>query len=263
MRLFKNPLLLVFLLYASAAVAQPMISIPITITDNAGGNTVLNFGLDPAAADSIDQTLGEIPLPPLPPSGIFDARFNIPGGESTLRDYRCGDYRFAGQMVYELQYQTGTGTTISVLYDLPWGVTGILRDKITGSVINRNISGSGSYTVRNPLLYNKLLLIVNYPGISTSVNQPATVPVKYDLYQNYPNPFNPATKIRFSLPEFSRVIVSIYNQLGQRVAKLADSDFSAGEYELAWNAETFSSGIYFCELRTDRGLLTKKMSLLK
>ena len=49
-----------------------------TITDGAGGTTTLKAGLDSLATDGLDPVYGESQLTPVPPTGVFDARFNFP-----------------------------------------------------------------------------------------------------------------------------------------------------------------------------------------
>jgi Secretion system C-terminal sorting domain len=53
---------------------------------------------------------------------------------------------------------------------------------------------------------------------------------KYSLEQNYPNPFNPITTIKFSVPKATQVELSIYNIMGQQVAKLISKDMNKGTY---------------------------------
>jgi hypothetical protein len=91
----------------------------------------------------------------------------------------------------------------------------------------------------------------------------------FNLAQNYPNPFNPSTTIRFSIPERSRVRVTIFNLLGQQVAELANEEMGAGSYERTWNA-IVASGLYFYRLEAvslsnsgKRFVDVKKMVLLK
>jgi hypothetical protein len=43
-------------------------------------------------------------------------------------------------------------------------------------------------------------------------------PRKFELYANYPNPFNPVTTISFALPYKSKINLTVYNLLGEKVA---------------------------------------------
>ncbi len=93
-------------------------------------------------------------------------------------------------------------------------------------------------------------------------------PNGYALLQNYPNPFNPDTEIRFRLLEASRVVVKIFNNLGEEIRTLADGDFAAGFHALRWNGrnhrgEKVQSGMYFCRLATSKFSDTRKMILAK
>jgi hypothetical protein len=85
----------------------------------------------------------------------------------------------------------------------------------------------------------------------------------FTLYQNYPNPFNPSTTIKFSIPSSGYASLRIYNALGEEVAVLLDREFTAGTYEVEWNASGLPSGTYFYQLKTNGYLETKKMILMK
>ncbi len=85
----------------------------------------------------------------------------------------------------------------------------------------------------------------------------------YNLYQNYPNPFNPTTTIKYQLPVKSEVELEIFNILGQRVAKLVDMEQQAGFYQIPFNAETLSSGIYFYRINAGTFVKCCKMLLLR
>ncbi len=155
------------------------IDLPITITDLAGGTHALRLGLHPSATDGIDAALGESELPPAPPSGIFDARLvgddiALPQlGQGTTKDYRGGSAEFSGVKVYEVKYQTGAGTSIKLSWDLPSGVTGVLQDVITGTIVNQPMSGTGSFTVTNPSGISKLKLTMTYTAVAATPAAPA------------------------------------------------------------------------------------------
>jgi photosystem II stability/assembly factor-like uncharacterized protein len=71
------------------------------------------------------------------------------------------------------------------------------------------------------------------------------IPSEYYVSQNYPNPFNPSTTIKYSLPAESTVIINIYNALGEVIEELISKMQSPGNYEATWNAQDYSSGIYY------------------
>jgi len=71
------------------------------------------------------------------------------------------------------------------------------------------------------------------------------IPSEYYISQNYPNPFNPSTTIKYSLPVESVVRINIYNALGEVVEELVSKTQSSGNYEVTWNAQNYSSGIYY------------------
>ena len=93
----------------------------------------------------------------------------------------------------------------------------------------------------------------------------------FTLYQNYPNPFNPTTTISYSIPNveaqhaasLQHVILKVYDILGNEVATLVNEQKSAGNYNVEFNANGLSSGLYFYKLTAGNHVATKKMLLLK
>ena len=105
---------------------------------------------------------------------------------------------------------------------------------------------------------------LSYKLIVTGVeSERGNVPGTYTLFQNYPNPFNPNTKIKYSIPKSSQVIIKIFNTLGEELKTLVNDEKSPGAYEVIWNAEKLSSGVYFYQLKTGSFIETKKMILLR
>jgi hypothetical protein len=83
------------------------------------------------------------------------------------------------------------------------------------------------------------------------------------LSQNYPNPFNIQTTIQYSLTKSGPVSIDIYDILGRKVTKLAESDQEPGNHQIVWNADRFVSGIYFYKLTAGDYHETRQMLLLK
>jgi hypothetical protein len=96
------------------------------------------------------------------------------------------------------------------------------------------------------------------------------VPDTYSLEQNSPNPFNPSTKIRYSVPQHSNVVIKVFDILGNEIETLVNEVKTVGTYELTWYAENLPSGIYLYRIQalptgrqTGSFVETKKMILLK
>ena len=101
-------------------------------------------------------------------------------------------------------------------------------------------------------------------GATTSVSDKETaVPTEYALSYNYPNPFNPSTTISFSVPKPSRVRLTVWNTLGERVATVVDEVRAAGEHTVRFDASSVSSGIYVYKLDAGGIRYARKMLFLK
>ena len=101
-------------------------------------------------------------------------------------------------------------------------------------------------------------------------------PSNYALQQNYPNPFNPNTKIKYSVPQSSNVLIKVFDILGNEIETLVNEEKSVGTYEVEFSVGqnsilSLSSGIYFYQLRAgipsagsgQSVIETKKMILLR
>jgi flagellar hook assembly protein FlgD len=85
-----------------------------------------------------------------------------------------------------------------------------------------------------------------------------------DNLLTYPNPFSSKITISYNLPEASNAEIAIYNNAGKKVETLVSKKQSAGTFNVEWDAIKFSSGIYFCSLKTSTGISQKeKIILLK
>ena len=115
------------------------------------------------------------------------------------------------------------------------------------------------------------LSLLDFSDFMTEINEPL-IPYPSSLISNlsnYPNPFNPETTISFSIPEESKVDLSIFNIKGQKIRSLLNDQITAGEYSIVWNGEDasgkkVSSGVYLYKLHiNDKTELVKRCLLLK
>ena len=102
-----------------------------------------------------------------------------------------------------------------------------------------------------------------YNGYLTEVEKTSN-PSQFRLaLNNYPNPFNPVTKIVYTVPRRGRVMLTVYNVLGQKVAQLVDEVKPAGEYSLLFDAVSMNSGVYLCRLDAGGEQITRKLLLMR
>lgn len=164
-------------------------------------------------------------------------------------------------------------------------------NRIDSSIVNQN-SGSGNWvllgsydlpadvpiqitvrdvgksTVGQVLRADAVRLL--WIGESTSLADPSQTAMAdaYELYQNYPNPFNPVTQITFHLPQASEVNLVVYDLNGRMVRSLLQGPKPAGLHQIEWdglnnNGSETASGVYVYLLKTERGLLSRKMIKLR
>ncbi len=117
---------------------------------------------------------------------------------------------------------------------------------------------SGSYTYR--------LKVVDIDGsyeYSNEIEVEVGLPQEFSLSQNYPNPFNPTTTINFALPFESRVTLSVFNILGERVAVLFDGIKSAGYHDVVLNGSNLASGMYIYTIEANSIDGSKKFNSVK
>ena len=68
------------------------------------------------------------------------------------------------------------------------------------------------------------------------------------LDRAYPNPFNPTTTLNFALPVISNVLLEV---------------IEAGYHSITWNADSYSSGVYFVKMVAGAYVSTQKLILVK
>lgn len=103
----------------------------------------------------------------------------------------------------------------------------------------------------------------NFIENELSAEEISTIPQNYTLYQNYPNPFNSNTIITFDVPNSERVILTVFNVLGQEVSKLVNSELKVGNYKIEFDAANLPTGVYFYRLTTQNFSYVRKMLLVR
>jgi len=150
---------------------------------------------------------------------------------------KVGEWILLGQ-------QEGNGTTTEPhYYSYEDNITGINATALEYRL--KQVDYNGNYT------YSEII----------SVNSIA--PNGFMLEQNYPNPFNPSTRIKYAILNKQFVSLKVYDLLGNEITTLINEEKPAGTYEVEFNANHLSAGVYYYTIVTDGFVQTKKMILLK
>ena len=122
---------------------------------------------------------------------------------------------------------------------------------------DKNLS-AGKYTYR--------LKQIDFDGsykYSKVVEVEIAAPQKFELVQNYPNPFNPSTTIKYSLPKTEKVVLKVYDILGNEITTLVSEERSSGNYEVKFDKNNLASGVYLYRIQAGEFTATKKFILMK
>lgn len=179
----------------------------LTIRDASGGSERLYFR-GGGAKSSMDGAM----LPPIPPEGIFDARFSGDRLVVTLD----GNSRVEAPIQISSTHYPVTINWIDVSTDVVPSLS------VDGKRVE--ITGGGSVTIDNA--GSRVILVLE---------RGRSVPSTFSLDQNYPNPFNPSTTIRYALPENADVILRIFDVLGREIRTLVSEREESGHHAVRWD----------------------------
>ncbi len=127
----------------------------------------------------------------------------------------------------------------------------------------RYILGAGLWGENNGLTIIDLLQL---PAVAEAPLSP--LPDQLVVEQNVPNPFTDTTVIRFGLPAEQQVRVAVYDLLGRELVALHDGITAAGYHQVTWDGtdgegRPARKGMWFYQVRTPGGTITRKMLLMR
>ena len=143
-------------------------------------------------------------------------------------------------------------------WELAFNKSNIIMYSLNGSSLDDRllIEYTGEQTIESAI-------VADWYESDIAVNS-IILPSEYILSSAYPNPFNPTTTLSFALPIQSDVTITIYNLQGIEVASLLVNDnLNAGYHSIVWNADSYSSGVYFVQMIAGEYISTQKLMLIK
>jgi len=147
----------------------------------------------------------------------------------------------------------------------------VAQTEISFPIIGLHYLAHGRFTYWGSTNYGEIdaLALARVLGKQSTVSVLKNLPDKHKhTLRNFPNPFNPETTISYNLPHSSRITITIYDLLGQKVITLFDGYKAAGSYSLKWDGKNESGhivpcGIYVYKLEAGKVTQDKKMILLR
>jgi hypothetical protein len=100
-------------------------------------------------------------------------------------------------------------------------------------------------------------------GISVINHANIILPTEVSLSNAYPNPFNPVTMLTYDVPSDMVVSMGIYDVRGRLVHELVNDMREQGRYEVTWNADQHSSGVYMIKMTAGSTVKVQKVMLVK
>lgn len=195
---------------------------------------------------------------------LFDnGNFHVPKFSRAV-EYRINETNMTCELIWEYRRDPVIYSfAMGYAERLPNGNTSISWGFSNTTYTEVTQSGETAYEFSlGNLSYSYRVVKENWFVKPLSVNQ--QIAEEFDLTYNYPNPFNGSTVINFALSKNSNVTLTVYDVLGKEVAKLISNKFTrAGKHEIRFNADKFSSGLYYYSLKTEAGTKVHKMMLIR
>jgi len=144
---------------------------------------------------------------------------------------------------------------------LPFGAAVTIFDRETGEKLPVT-SNVFTFLTDTEITERHFTLVVS------DVQKPETdetlpIPEQFVTARCYPNPFNPQTTIHYELSHPGKVIISVYNAVGQLVKTFEEGFRDQGIYEVVFNASDLTSGLYVFRVDAGYSSVTSKMLYMK
>ncbi len=165
-------------------------------------------------------------LPPRPPGGAFDVRFE-----------QGGRLAGGGEAVLQIQAASELFPLRLSLVDAPGEGTLTIQEMLGGETPGRTYALTPGQTLQLKQAQVTALRMVWQPAA-------VTLPEAFRLYPNYPNPFQTETYLMLDLPEPGEVLIEVFDLLGRRVYRKAQAMAAGYQKRIRLDLQQEPSGTY-------------------
>jgi hypothetical protein len=171
--------------------------------------------------------------------------------------YRSDDAEFAHALKLNAAFIEGTNTSSQQTYhfsDSEFEPGSIYYYWVESTEMNNNSSFYGPVSVLT--------------GTQGEDVPPSPVDGVTGIVNVFPNPFSPGTDIAYKLRDTANVTLVIYNQKGQLIRSLVDSNKDSGLHKISWDGKDSkgnfcANGVYIARMQADGVNSFYKMTLVK
>ncbi|HYW36355.1 MAG TPA: T9SS type A sorting domain-containing protein, partial [Balneolaceae bacterium] len=224
-----------------------------------------------ANAISFFSTVGDnvkIATNVLPPVSAINGTLHIPLGykvpKSGQYEIRWSNLKSIPDnlKLYLIDHSADNKINMRTAQDYRFNIT---KSRTSSKKVNQKIVPSITESTASVTTPGSRFEIVAIPASNKNNKQPQPAKQQTKLSPNYPNPFSSQTSLNLQLKNKVHVKMTIFNIVGQKVAKLVDRTMNAGgPYQITWKVPAdMPSGIYICKVTAGRKILTRKMTLVK
>jgi hypothetical protein len=240
---------------------------------NFGVNAGATYGIDDGAEETTD--LGEVKLPPFPPTGPFEARFipdpdglfrGLEGTEGAQKDYRPFT-SITQRDTFLIKIQPGrTGSTVHwpvrVTWDMSYVAQHYASATIAGGDIDVNMREAGELTVTKSSQTSLMIITEGPRNEPSSVEETSEAEISH--LENHPNPVSGTSTIRYRLQKTSTVTLLLSDISGREIARPIDGlRQEAGPHSLVFDAGSLPEGTYISTVIVDGVSMSRMMTVVR
>lgn len=218
------------------------------ITKDRGLSLVYNSSMqEPIVEDS--ATVFIIGLNPPSPAYINDS-VSIQGSASIRRTY-ISPFNFEK---YRLYYAPSSDTSMFIPM-CDYITTQVEDDELCifntyglsqGEYIIKLGYYFSAYSLSDSLFFNNIIYLTENVGVEEEIV------INYPKFLLTNNIFSDIADIKYYIPKYSNIEISLFNISGQKVKTMYYGFLNEGEYSLKLNTREFPEGFYFIEINTEK-----------
>jgi ligand-binding sensor domain-containing protein len=185
--------------------------------------------------------------------------------DNTFTSYNMNNSGIAGNRVFSIAIDDnnvkwiGTDNGLNRFDGVSWTIWDTSNSLLASNMISSIVIDK--YDNKWISMFNGGIAVYNEDGVIIDVEED---PKKDDITINCsPNPVYGSANIKYCLPEYSHVIIKVFDIYGNTIEVLKDEYKERGIYNISFNTSALPAGIYFFQLQTQSGTITKKMIVVK